>query len=86
MIKVRANASGIVLSCVEPLKLPPKLKDGYLEYKDENSGEYECMNEGTDPHIIYVKFRSESRAADGLGFIWSQYTYRMCVCVCVCRL
>ncbi|TWW77516.1 T-cell surface glycoprotein CD3 gamma chain-like [Takifugu flavidus] len=62
-IVVKSQPNGILLSCKNPLKI--KTTDGFaddlkLEYKDENSGEYECMdpdNEG-DSQKIYVKFRT----------------------------
>lgn len=67
-----------MLSCINlmKLKINGELVDNKkLEYKDENSGEYECEDSGGS-QTIYVKFRSESRAAF-LGvfcFIWSQET------------
>lgn len=75
--------NGIELSCLPPLRLVPQLDNGYLEYKDEKSGEYKCEDpDSKESQKIYVKFRSESRAADELDFIWSHLP-NVCVCVCV---
>lgn len=50
-----------------------------LEYKDENSGEYECVTaDGTESQKIYVKFRSESRAAGFLGFLLHLVAGNLC--------
>lgn len=64
-IVVKKQPNGIVLSCISPLQIKIKeqlQEDLKLEYKDENSGEYECgSSDGGDSQKIYVKFRSESR-------------------------
>lgn len=71
-----------MLSCINTLKLKKNGEDvnnNKLEYKDENSGEYEC--EDTNPEgsqKIYVKFRSESRAADFWGFLFHLVTGNLC--------
>lgn len=81
-IIVKNQPDGILLSCIAPLqlKINRQLVDNKkLEYKDENSGEYEC--EDTNPQEsqkIYVKFRSESRAAFFLGFLFHLVTENLC--------
>lgn len=58
-----------------------------LEYTDENSGEYECVNSDTgDSQKIYVKFRSESRAAGFLGFFASFGHRKLVLTMSVCSL
>lgn len=78
---MKNQPDGIVLSCISPLQF--KINENYednikLEYKDENSREYKCVNPKNDDQSekIYVKFRSESRAAVFwvFYFIWSQET------------
>ena len=67
-ITVKRQANGILLTCggkaVFTRNDSPDLK---LEYKDENSGEYECVPADTKdkPSKIYVKFRSKFRVAGG---------------------
>uniref|UniRef100_A0A674P9M6 CD3 gamma/delta n=1 Tax=Takifugu rubripes TaxID=31033 RepID=A0A674P9M6_TAKRU len=62
-IVVKSQPNGILLSCKTPLKI--KTANGHaddlkLEYKDENSGEYECEDTGNEgvSQKIYVKFRT----------------------------
>lgn len=70
-IKVKAVSDGIELSCTDQKKII-KPSNGEknqnslkLQYKDENSGEYECVsnnnNDNQEEHNpkIFVKFRSK---------------------------
>lgn len=56
------------------------MEDLKLEYKDENSGEYECVDPKNQRNSqkIYVKFRSESRAADFWFFLLHLVTGNLC--------
>lgn len=68
---MRQQSNGILLKC-EGLRVfktsnSPELK---LEYKDENSGEYKCVDSKDESIRIFVKFRSKFRAAGGFYFFW----------------
>lgn len=78
-----------MLSCVDPLKLKingeADIEEMNLEYKDENSGEYECVdpNDESESHKIYVKFRSESRAVASFSVSFGHSKLDITICVCV---
>lgn len=73
-ITVKSQSKGILLKCggSQAFKETDRLTELQLDYKDENSREYECVNpnDEEDSSKIYVKFRSKFRAAGGICSIW----------------
>lgn len=86
---MKNQPDGIDLSCISPLELKTKghMTSIYLDYKDENSGEYECVDpETSSSQKIYVKFHSESRATDFLFFFVSFDHRKLVLTLSVCSL
>ncbi|XP_029374255.1 T-cell surface glycoprotein CD3 delta chain [Echeneis naucrates] len=65
-LTVQTVSDGIKISCKPGLLIKTSdlqsnitIKGGFVEYRDDNSGEYQCVvKDNSDPAKIFVKFRS----------------------------
>lgn len=87
---MKSELNGVLLKCEDTWVFKEfNTNEVTLEYKDENSGEYECHDESLPAKSskIYVKFRSKFGAAGGFllhyGF---SHLHLVCVCVRLCSL
>lgn len=72
-ITVKSQPNGVLLTCggTQVFK-PGDDRNLKLEYKDENSGEYQCVDSEDENKLskIYVKFRSKFTAEGGFCANW----------------
>lgn len=68
---MKSKSNGILLKCGGgQIFRKSNSTELELDYKDGNSGEYECEDSKEDSTKIYVKFRSKFRAVGGFCSIW----------------